>query len=123
MVARFDDSKDDRRLENRVRLSTAVTVESGGLRYAGKSCDLSRGGIFVATDHMVAVGEDVRLTIELPNGSLSVEGTVRGQRDIEAQDDGIPGLGIAFTRLQPSDLRILGAVCDEREPYFYDFDR
>jgi hypothetical protein len=60
------------------------------------------------------------VSIRLANGSLSVEGVVRWQRDLG--DDVAPGLGIAFTRLEPGQLELLGSVCEEREPYFYEFD-
>lgn len=120
MVARFDDSRDDRRVAQRIRLSTEVSVESASHVYAGVSRDISRGGVFVATHHMLPIGTDVRVQITLSNGSLSIDGTVRWQRDIG--DDVAPGLGIAFTRLEPAQLELLGSICDEREPYFYEFD-
>jgi uncharacterized protein (TIGR02266 family) len=121
MVARFDDSKDDRRLEHRVLLEAKVTFERASERYRGVSRDISRGGMFVATQSMVPVGSDVNVDLELESGPLRLQGTVRWTRAGD-EDEGIDaGFGIAFTRLEPAQLNALGAVCDEREPYFYEF--
>lgn len=110
----------ERRASKRVRMVAEVGLESPSFVYTGLSSDISRGGIFVATHHRVPIGTPVRLQIVLRDARLEVQGVVRWQR---AQSDDTPGgIGIAFSALGQRERALLDAICQDREPYFYDFE-
>lgn len=127
MIARFDDSRDDRRMEQRVPLSAKVILDAPSGRCTGLSSDVSCGGIFVALDEPLAVGTEVTIAIlikeEDDERTLRLHGIVRWKRDAEEDDDYPSGVGIAFARVGPEELDALTKTCARRAPYFYEFGR
>lgn len=119
MIPRSDHA-DERRLSRRVHLVAQVTLESASHLYAGLSRDLSRGGVFVATHHTVPMGTAVVVEIIVAHSHLRLPGIVRWHR--APSEDAPAGLGVAFTKLSPEQLALLATICEEREPYFYEFD-
>ena len=60
----------ERRILPRWELRAGVSLESDDNLYAGISCDVSAGGIFVATHAPPPVGSDVKVHVTMP-ASLS----------------------------------------------------
>jgi uncharacterized protein (TIGR02266 family) len=88
--------------------------------WAGLSMDLSEGGLFIATYRVHPVGTVVMLTFTLPSGhEISATGAVRWVRE-PASSDVTPGMGIAFTQLNPMDLEAIQAFCQKRLPMYFD---
>ena len=84
------------------------------------SVNLSRGGMFLETDHEVAVGEQIALHFAVPGvGVIDTQGTVMWRRDSDeptsrpgargARDSrAVPGVGIRFDNIEGA----VGAVID-----------
>ncbi len=82
-----------------------------GPRVAGDiqldAADLSEGGAFLRSDLLFEEGETLVLDIPLPSGkNISAEGRVVR---VDRTESGKAGMGIAFTRLDETDRRILSA--------------
>lgn len=123
MIARFDDSRDDRRMEQRVPLTAAVVLDGPNGRATGTSIDVSCGGIFVELEEPLPVGMELSLQIAVEDdeGPLRLHGVVRWAR--EGDDAYAPGVGIAFARVGPAELDVLTKTCARRAPYFYEYER
>jgi uncharacterized protein (TIGR02266 family) len=84
--------------------------------------DLSLGGMFIATDHLVPVGEKVRLVLQVPGEQPPVKAVAEVVRVVEESTPGLPaGLGVRFLELTKEGLaciqRFLGKqVSGEIEP-------
>lgn len=84
--------------------------------------DLSLGGLFIATDHLVPVGEKVRLVLQVTGEQPPVKAVAEVVRVVEESTPGQPaGLGVRFLELTKEGLaciqRFLGAqVSGELEP-------
>jgi uncharacterized protein (TIGR02266 family) len=84
--------------------------------------DLSLGGLFIATDHLVPVGEKVRLVLQVPGVQPPVKAVAEVVRVVEDATPGQPaGLGVRFLELTKEGLstiqQFLGAqVSGEVEP-------
>lgn len=71
------------------------------------SINLSRGGIFLETEHTAAIGDRIALEFTVPGlGPIQLTGRVAWQRD--GGDDGPAGLGIQFQDIDEN----LGQVID-----------
>ncbi len=90
---------------------------------AGLSFDVSRGGIFIATYRPLPVGTRISLRFVLPtDGSVvRARGQVRWVRDTPLSDTR-PGMGIAFTSLDPAAVPAITEFCAIRPPLLFDFD-
>ncbi len=84
--------------------------------------DLSLGGMFIATDHLVPQGEKVRLVLQVPGEQPPVKAVAEVVRVVEESTPGQPaGLGVRFLELTKEGLgsiqRFLGKqVSGEIEP-------
>jgi uncharacterized protein (TIGR02266 family) len=93
------------------RIPYAVEVEfrTASSFLIAYSVNLSRGGLFLETEHDVPVGGDVALRLAVPGaGSLPLAGVVAWRRD-PGSLDGPPGLGVEFVDLGPD----IGAIIDQ----------
>jgi uncharacterized protein (TIGR02266 family) len=88
--------------------------------FAGLSLDISEGGLFVATYHVLPLGTQLGLRFELPDGTeIQARGEVRWIRRPHAHEDR-PGLGIAFTELSAEALEKIVAYCETRPPLYFE---
>lgn len=87
--------------------------------FAGLTQDISRGGLFVSTYHLLPVGSRLNLRFELPNGvQIEVLGQVRWVLDSDASSR--PGIGIEFVEASPEVLNSIAAFCAARPPLYFD---
>ncbi|MBW1808245.1 MAG: PilZ domain-containing protein [Deltaproteobacteria bacterium] len=104
-----DDNLRQRLLERRrfARVDTKLHVQfvyAEGF-FELKTEDLSLGGLFIATDHLVPVGEKVRLVLHIPGDHPSVKAVCEVVRVVEESAPGQPaGLGIRFDDMSDADL-------------------
>ena len=90
------------------------TVEQFAERYAS---DVSRGGIFVHSRQPFPVGTQLRLDLQLLNGSPLIvgEGTVHWTREPDPNKPAtVPGMGIRFSKLSGRSQQIIEAVLSQR---------
>jgi uncharacterized protein (TIGR02266 family) len=72
------------------------------------SVNLSRGGLFLETDHELPVGAEVALQVQVPGaGSVELHGTVSWRRD-KGDPGGPAGVGVEFRQTSSA----LGEVID-----------
>jgi uncharacterized protein (TIGR02266 family) len=109
--ARAASSAVDRRLHPRYALTLAVTLRGDNNFYTGLSGNISGGGIFIATQHVLPIGTPVVMSLSLMHStSITIRGTVRWVRAPEATANPfsvfsgdvhgvVPGMGIQFEDL------------------------
>jgi len=113
----------DRRGERRHDCEIEVEFADESHFFAGLTQDISRGGLFVSTYHLLPVGSRLNLRFELPNGvQIEVLGRVRWVLDSEAdsESESRPGIGIEFVDPSPEILRSIAAFCEPRPPLYFD---
>ena len=103
-----------------VEANLGATTESNF--YVGFSGEISQGGVFVSTDHILAQDTPVRVLITLPgNLSTEVDGHVRFVRDpMDMASDSEPGMGVAFDGLETDSRELILRFIRKRPPMFYD---
>jgi len=105
----------------RARVQVEIGLLSESNFYAGLSCDVSAGGVFVSTYHPAAPGSRLTLFFVLPSGhALEIDGVVRWTR--APSNDAPPGMGVAFSGLSPEDLAAISEYCRQRAPLVYEHD-
>ena len=91
----------ERRSEFRRKIEVTVMYTSESLTFEAVARDLSRGGMFVATELLEPIGTDCRVVV-LADGAPAVTFAARVAHvvDSASDDSAIPaGLGIQFTEL------------------------
>jgi uncharacterized protein (TIGR02266 family) len=126
---------EDRRRHARYALSLAITMRGDNNFYAGLSEDISEGGVFIATYHVLPLGTPVVLQFTLPNSEepITVNGTVQWVRGPDATaanenvfcggpavPDIVPGLGIRFHDLDKGTRTVIRDFMERRRPVFFD---
>jgi uncharacterized protein (TIGR02266 family) len=81
--------------------------------------DIAAGGLFVATYKELPLGAHVELTLTLPS-DVSVTTTGRIVWAREGSDDMVPGVGVAFEKLEPQAREAIEHFISARPPLFYD---
>jgi uncharacterized protein (TIGR02266 family) len=112
----------NRRVASRREVEVEIGIQSDTNFYSGFSCDVSSGGLFVATYDVPAIGTAVNVNFRLPGGPvMSVDGVVRWVRDINRNDpDAIPGMGVQFGALEPEQVEAINRFLEVRQPIFYE---
>lgn len=97
------------RQHERVPVALEVQFRSASSLLVAYSVNLSRGGMFLATEELVPVGQRVTLEVAVPkSGTIRVAGTVSWHR-AESTSSGPRGIGVQFDDMVDS----LGAFIDE----------
>jgi hypothetical protein len=99
-----------RRYQRKSALIPVLVRAAGNKVQAGvrlDTADLSEGGLFLRSDLLFEVGEDLSIEIPLPNGKVTV---ARGRVAWVTRGSGkkaSAGMGIEFARLSDPDRRAL----------------
>ena len=129
--------RDERRAHPRFHLRLAITLQGDNNFYAGMTSDLSEGGVFIATQHILPIGTPVLMQFHLERFAtdLTVHGVVCWVRDVEATarhdanfgggvigdgDEVKAGMGVRFDGLSATDAQVIRAFMDVRAPEFFD---
>jgi uncharacterized protein (TIGR02266 family) len=97
------------RVHDRVPVSIEVEYRTAGAFLVAYTSNLSKGGLFIETDHPAPIGTDLVLRFTIPGaGPIEVRGSVAWVRP-EAMEGKNPGMGVEFEQL---DARH-GQVVDE----------
>ena len=115
-----DDS--DRRHSERITLEVEIGLASDSNFFTGFSEDISSGGVFVATYNLLPIGSEVVLAFTLIDGHpVCANGRVAWLREApDLTSDLVPGIGVAFTSLAPSDQDAIDRFIALRDPLFFD---
>ena len=111
---------DDRRGHARQILKLVITMHGETNFYTGHSEDLSAGGIFIATTHVLPIGTPVVLSFTLPGSDvpIGVVGTVQWVRGPNGTVK--PGMGVRFDDLCKQSLHAIRAFTLQRTPELLD---
>jgi Tfp pilus assembly protein PilZ/CheY-like chemotaxis protein len=106
------------------RAEVQVNLFSRHNFYVGTSGGLDSGGIFIATAHLMPVGQPVRLRLDLPfSEALETEGRVEWARPANAYTRTPSGVGVSLSHLRPEVRESLQHFFRERAPLIYLPDR
>jgi hypothetical protein len=95
----------NQRQHTRYFYSTAIEFTVGGERQTGQTINISRGGVFVATDPVPSFGAKLTLHIALPGvpGDCDIPCVVRWSKAGE-------GVGLQFEQLRPIEVWALNKL-------------
>lgn len=124
----------ERRADPRYLLELAITLHGDNNFYTGISTNISEGGIFIATHHILPIGTRVALQFTLPHFDvpIRVEGTVQWHREPEAVSlpgnvfgggeltDVKCGMGIKFDDVDQDAIYAIRKFMMLRLPDFFD---
>lgn len=112
---------DERRDAHRHELEVDVGLSGASRFYTGRTGDLGRGGLFVATDDPLAVGTGLVMSFVLPDGyRVRAEGVVAWVRAPRYRPNELPaGMGVRFERLEERDLHAIRHFLEQRPPFHY----
>lgn len=87
---------------------------------AGLSLDLSKAAFFVATYHLLPIGTEVHVGLELPNGhAIEARGLVHWVEENESAGQR-PGIGVLFTEIDHGAVAAIAEYCRLRPPLYFD---
>jgi Tfp pilus assembly protein PilZ len=101
-----------------VEVRVRIDASSRSSLFCGLDGQADRGGVFVATYRALTVGTDVALVVDSDLGTFEACGVVRFLA--EGGGDGERGVGIAFTRIDADQRRVLGELARTRPPLYFD---
>jgi uncharacterized protein (TIGR02266 family) len=115
----------ERREYKRYELNVDVNFESASNFFTGLTQDISRGGLFVATYDLRAVGEQVAVKFQLPDEPQPIELTavvkwVRENTSLHRSET--YGIGLQFVDLPAETAAIIDRFMTKRDSIFYDVD-
>jgi uncharacterized protein (TIGR02266 family) len=98
-------SPQNARRDPRIELINEVTFEVNRSEIRATSTDVSRGGIFIQTMNPLSVGEQVKLSIRLPNGERSYRAVGVVKHSLRWV-----GMGLEFTHLHPEAKKLIDSL-------------
>lgn len=106
----------ERQSHARASVRFPVAYQQAGTAGHGTCLNLSRGGMFIATKHLVPQHSQVSLTFSLPNLShtFSVLARVVWTRGEQTEPSATTGMGVQFLDPRPSEAALIGAVVDRQ---------
>jgi len=96
-----------RRSTRRVPCHTAMSIRNGETIYRSRTLDISHGGIFLATDESLEIGERIDMAFKLPGSETTIRAVGKvcwvGRGGAELVD----GVGVKFSRIAADDLTVI----------------
>jgi uncharacterized protein (TIGR02266 family) len=113
--------EDDRRIDLRLEVEVDVGIEGEHTFFTGRTGDLSKGGLFVATDEPLSVGTELLLSFLLPDGyRVLAEAVVAWVRVPRYRPDELPaGMGLRFLELSAKDAHAIAHFLRVRPAFRY----
>ncbi len=120
----FRENRRSARVASEVAVEFAISDEAQHSFYTGFTEDISKGGVFLATHQLYAIGTHMTLMIELEGTKIPVEAVVRWTRDPSTFDDTElePGMGLQFVNLSPEAQTAIEQFLKSHEAMFVDVD-
>ena len=115
--------QDESRRYPRFPLRVEVSYGSEHNFFMGFVENVSNGGLFVATHQLVEIGDLFELTFTVPglDRACTAVCRVRWVREYDPNSpDGVPGMGVQFSQLDPDARAAIELFIQHREPIFYD---
>lgn len=93
-----------RRTTRRVPCNTAMSVRNGAKVYRSRTLDISHGGIFLATEEPLEIGERIDMAFKIPGGDTTIRAVGKVCWIGKGGAEQVEGVGVKFSRIEPSDL-------------------
>jgi len=114
----------DNRQSARADFEVSIDVQSEDNFFAGITMNISSGGLFIATDTPLPIGEEVRVRFTVPTlrEEVDIMAVVRWLRAPKAGDKDTPGgMGVEFKDLPPHVAKgIDDFINRQRQAIFFD---
>jgi uncharacterized protein (TIGR02266 family) len=97
-----------KRATRRVPCNIKMSIRNGEKVYTSKTLDISHGGIFLATEEKLTIGEVIDMTFQIPSSDRVV--TAVGKVAWIGQGGpghATEGVGVKFSRIDPKDLQLI----------------
>jgi uncharacterized protein (TIGR02266 family) len=101
----------------RVSIAVDVDVASGSNFYAGRTRDLSLGGLFVETDVGLPIGSQIDVRLNLPSGTFKVACEVVWQLTDKGHTVGV---GVRFLQVSAAARRAIESFMNVRTPVAFE---
>jgi type IV pilus assembly protein PilZ len=100
-----------KRAHERYEVTIPVDCSTQQIFLSNHVCNISRGGLFIRSDHPLPLQAEVSLVLELPDGvRIRATGRVIWNYDVvKGSSQIIPGSGIRFVEMSPQDRTVLEA--------------
>jgi uncharacterized protein (TIGR02266 family) len=108
----------------RVHVEIAIDVASEHTFWADLALAVEKGGVFVATHHVISLGTLVDVELALPDGGrpMKLEGVVRWTR-LHSEDSDCPaGVGVKLLDPSPDAQERIARFTRVREPIVFELD-
>jgi len=102
----------------RISIAVDVDVRSASNFYAGRTRDLSLGGLFVETDVGLPIGVEIEVKLKLPKGAFALSGEVVWSLSDRAM--GTVGIGVRFLELSSGAKRAINEFMEIRSPVAFE---
>lgn len=93
-----------RRSTRRVPCNTAMSVRNGAKVYRSRTLDISHGGIFLATEEPLDIGERIDMAFKIPGGDNTIRAVGKVCWIGKGGAEQVEGVGVKFSRIDPKDL-------------------
>lgn len=97
----------------RIDLEVKVNAASDSGTYTGATINISAGGVFVATEEPISVGDQLKLELTLPDSkeAISLDSKVRWvrRRRVAGRRDRPAGMGLQFVNLTTETSSVIGS--------------
>ncbi len=105
----------------RANVRVKIDIVSDHHFWSGIGSNMSEGGVFIATHHVVPIGSRLRVQFGIDDGGDPIVALteVRWVRVFSA-DSAPPGLGLRFIDLDPSALRRIAAFVQRRPSLLFE---
>lgn len=113
---------EERRAHRRAPLKAVISLTSENNFYSGFTIDISRGGIFVATETPLPLHYACEVEFTLPDerGMILATCEVQWVRAPGGGDDGPPpGMGLRFLELPDEAQERIDEFVEQRDPLLY----
>ena len=108
----------DRRQQGRIAIATEVDLTSDDNFYAGRTRDLSVGGLFIETDATLPIGFKIAVRLKLGGKAFALDAEVMWVLLPSVDEPG--GIGVSFCDLPLDIERAIVTFMLEREPALFD---
>jgi uncharacterized protein (TIGR02266 family) len=107
----------DNRQHPRVSIAVEIDVASGSNFYAGRTRDLSLGGLFVETDVGLPIGSQIDVKLKLPGGTFMVACEVVWHLSDKGHTVGV---GVRFLQLSAGARHAIESFMSLRSPVAFE---
>lgn len=107
----------ERRKHARLAIAVDVDISSGDNFYAGRTRDMSEGGLFIETDVDLPVGSVISVQLGLLKRKFSLRAEVTW---VLGNDRAVEGVGVRFLDLTDAAAKRIQTFMELRDPMVFD---